>query len=383
MKLTARGGTWQVHFTDSSGLRQRLSTRVKVDPRLPDKGKASANLAALDRMREHLMGDVPADVRREAGRGRTLAYALNRSFDERWSEQRSRREKRYLIDKVIRDNGYWPLASITYARLQDYGRELAERGEKPATRNRKMSAIHTALKDAHLRGELEVVPPFPHYTEDNIRERYLTLDEERTLAASMDAHAPPGDDMAQYMRRMVPLLLDTGLRAGEVVVEASQDLGDTLWLPHGTTKNRKGRSVPLTPRARAALDYILASPAHAAMLRFKAEDKNKPSRIMGTRFRLACERAEIADVTLHTLRHTCASRMVQAGVSLYVVKEILGHSSITITERYAHLAPKNLHAAALALASIGAPDAPAADPEVAHRVDESGRFIEGNHIHPT
>ena len=48
------------------------------------------------------------------------------------------------------------------------------------------------------------------------------------------------------------------------------------------------------------------------------------------------------EFVLHALRHTCASRLVNAGVDLYVVKEWLGHSSIQITERYAHLNPRKL-----------------------------------------
>ncbi|RUA17837.1 MAG: hypothetical protein DSY55_01355 [Clostridia bacterium] len=47
----------------------------------------------------------------------------------------------------------------------------------------------------------------------------------------------------------------------------------------------------------------------------------------------------------HSLRHTCASWLVMSGVDLYVVKEILGHASITMTERYSHLRPGHLRSA--------------------------------------
>jgi site-specific recombinase XerD len=49
-----------------------------------------------------------------------------------------------------------------------------------------------------------------------------------------------------------------------------------------------------------------------------------------------------SDYVIHACRHTCASRLVNGGVDLYVVKEWLGHSTIKITERYAHLDPSKL-----------------------------------------
>ena len=52
---------------------------------------------------------------------------------------------------------------------------------------------------------------------------------------------------------------------------------------------------------------------------------------------------------MHALRHTCASRLVNKGIDLYVVKEWLGHSSTQVKEKYAHLAPHKLSHAATVL----------------------------------
>ncbi len=59
-------------------------------------------------------------------------------------------------------------------------------------------------------------------------------------------------------------------------------------------------------------------------------------------------------LTFHSCRHTCASWLVQAGVPLFTVKEILGHSTIALTERYSHLAPSTFRQAAEAIEQAGA-----------------------------
>src|SRR4249919_594825 len=337
MKVVPRGGKWQVHFTDANNERQRLSTGVSVDGRLPDKGKALASIAAAEKMREHLIGTVTlADARAQAGKSVTLAYALQKSMADRWSDQKSARERRYVVNQLVRDVGYWPLKSIDYNRLRDFGRELEAAGDAPATRNRKMSTIHAAMADAKLRGELAELPPFPHWRENNVKERYVSPVEEAVLLKSMADHAAPGDADAQYMLAMVPFLLDTGLRASEAMLTPEQDLGHSVWLPHGSTKSGKGRTVPLTERARECLNRILASPVHAYLAERARNPAYSTTHWMGLRFKTACQRAGLKGVTLHTLRHTCASRLVQAGVSLYMVRDWLGHSTITTTERYAN-----------------------------------------------
>jgi integrase len=69
----------------------------------------------------------------------------------------------------------------------------------------------------------------------------------------------------------------------------------------------------------------------------------------------------------HTLRHTFASWLVQSGEDIYTVKELMGHSTITMTERYAHLAPKNKKASVSKIEKIWA------EPETDNVVDIIGR----------
>ena len=66
-------------------------------------------------------------------------------------------------------------------------------------------------------------------------------------------------------------------------------------------------------------------------------------------FATATRRTGIKDFRIHDLRHTCAAWLVSAGVALPEVRDLLGHSTIKMTEQYAHLAPENVRAAVAVL----------------------------------
>jgi integrase len=122
-------------------------------------------------------------------------------------------------------------------------------------------------------------------------------------------------------------------------VSAESVRDGTMRLQHGSTKSGRGRSIPLTPRAVVALDALIASPLHG----------NITVDWCGHRWGHLRRTCGLRDVNLHVLRHTCASRLVQAGVDLYTVAAWLGHSSVKVTERYAHLQPDALRTALQAL----------------------------------
>jgi integrase len=76
----------------------------------------------------------------------------------------------------------------------------------------------------------------------------------------------------------------------------------------------------------------------------------------------AVKAAEITDLRFHDLRYTAASRLVMAGVELYTVKEILGHKTLVMTQRYAHLSPAHQRQAVERLAHRQTGSMSATDP---------------------
>lgn len=340
--------TLYVHFKDAQGNRRRISTKT-TDPSL-------AQLKALEIMREHLVDALPEEDRRKHGNLETLAGMLRRALHEQWRGQKSHREKRLLVGKIAREIGHWPRGAITYQRLKDYlDTTMTRLGEplSPATKNRYVSCIHTACTLARRDDPSFILPEFPHYAENNVKERYMSHDEERRVLEWFELNTAPKDRQRIYLRHLMVLLLDTGMRASEALKEMTEDsllrgrdgVATAVHLTHGNTKSGKGRVVPLTERARAAAEWLVASPLHGQWTSNNA----------GRAWKFVVEKCGIEGVTLHTLRHTCASRMVQEETDLYLVSTWLGHSSMEVTRRYAHLNPASLRRGLAAIERATAP----------------------------
>ena len=113
------------------------------------------------------------------------------------------------------------------------------------------------------------------------------------------------------------------------------------WIHADQSKSRRAIAVPLNEDALGVLTQQLNK--HPV---FVFTYKDAPvARTTTKAWKHALARAGIEDFRWHDLRHHFASMLVMAGADLYVVKELLGHSTIAVTERYAHLAPEHKQAA--------------------------------------
>ena len=206
---------------------------------------------------------------------------------------------------------------------------LRERGNSNATINRKMAALSKLLRKAHKMGDIHSLPEFRRQKERSGRIRFLEYDEEERLFAAIRARS-------EDCYRLSIFLVDTGARLGEAIGLAWNDLQgshSTFWI----TKSGRSRTVPLTQRALDATDH----PRHLFSGPFAMLNQ------VGYRAVWNAAKAEVGlgkddQVVPHILRHTCASRLVRGGIDIRRVQMWLGHQTLQMTMRYAHLATNDL-----------------------------------------
>jgi integrase len=118
----------------------------------------------------------------------------------------------------------------------------------------------------------------------------------------------------------------------------------------GPTKNMKEREVGMTATLRAAL---LAVPVRTGFVFPNAKGTPYQQDTATKRIHAACARAGLPKFGWHLLRHTFASHLVIREVPLIKIRDLLGHSSVKVTERYAHLLPNHSAQAVSELATLG------------------------------
>jgi integrase len=185
---------------------------------------------------------------------------------------------------------------------------------QPATINRTLSALQKGL---HLAWEAGITPEdygqqVKRLPENNARDVHLSVEQVNALAD----HASPA------VRAAIWIALLTGCRRGEILAITKADIGpDSITIRAGNTKTLRTRTVPIIPALRP---WLSALPLPLTFEGLKSG------------FRRAREAAEMPHVHFHDLRHSCATILLASGADLYTVAKVLGHSTIRMTERYAH-----------------------------------------------
>lgn len=268
--------------------------------------------------------------------------ALDHAWSLRWQRAKGATKKGYIKKVVDRELGAEPV-TIGYERLCAWVEDMRNRDLAPATIRARMSCLMFALKEAAKLRWIKQEPPVPTIEAANAKDRYLAdePDEETMLIEACGCLQAKACDV---MRLAIVFLLDTGCRLSELVKLRSDGLSKAGARFEGR-KAGDSLTVPLTPAARDAIEALLENGYWRKRVRGAAESKKREESAVSWvshRFIEIRDKAGLRDVTAHSLRHTFASRLVQSGVSIYKVQKLLGHASITQTERYSHLAPDNL-----------------------------------------
>lgn len=245
------------------------------------------------------------------------------------------------------------LDQVTYAVIEDFKLELARKPitnpeqKGPAESVRTLSAksinnvltiLRRMLVVARKRGLIETVPEIDWLKVPVQEFDFLDFAEAQRLLAAVDGE----------WRTMILVALRTGMRMGELLALRWQDVDlvagritvrqNAVKGKIGTPKSGKAREIALSNDTRAALKAhrhlrgpLVFSDMSGRMLKY-TEMRHPLWR--------ACRKAGLRPIGWHALRHSFASHLVMRGVPLKAVQELLGHSTIQMTMRYAHLGPQ-------------------------------------------
>lgn len=329
MKLYLRENIWWLDAT-INGERHRVSTE------LGDKRKAQIYL------REYVQGVNGGKVRPKTSisvshstklDGITLGSALDRALRTTWDSNKDWKGYNTIANQLKKLVGGDTLltnisgSTISLIKEELMGQELAN-----ATINRKLAVLSSVMNIAKDEWDVELtIPAFKFLPERNARTRVFTYAEEDLMVNYWGETKPE-------MADLLIVLMDTGCRVSEALRVTGRDVSESGFVRLNRTKNDEGRGIPMTDRVKS----ILGTLAHDSGA-FPSLNKNIACKLMQD-FREA-HYIEDPEWVLHTCRHTCATRLLEAGVDIYTVKEWLGHKTIETTLRYAKMTNMKLNQA--------------------------------------
>jgi integrase len=205
-----------------------------------------------------------------------------------------------------------------------------KKGHEPATVNRELALLKNLFFKAVEWGRLKDTPAgrtVKFLKGVTSRVRYLMPEEFRLVL----------DNCEDFLKPIVTFAVHTGMRQGEILglkwekVNLEQGIITIL-----DTKNSERKDIPMDETVRAMLEGM---PRKSKFVFASDKARPYPRMTIHYAFHRALDKSRITDFRFHDLRHTFASNLVMAGVKLEKVQKLMGHKMISMTQRYAHLAP--------------------------------------------
>lgn len=338
MAVRKRGKSWVVDILIPTGERDEDGRDILERYRKTFKKKGDAD-AEHDKMRTLVREDKFLDVRKEYKT--TLDELLNK-YEENFDTQPGfRKSKRFFLEEFRSHFGKdTRLSRIRYVDLETFRNHLRQKLTRSGTPkavstvNREMACLHHVFTKA-VEWEMIGKSPFDRgktliMKENNQRVRYLTEDEITRLLKACEEKP--------HLHRIVVCAVHTGMRKGEILsLKWSQIRNGFIYLEETKTKER--RVIPVNETLSKALKEIRKEQGLTSKYVFTYAGRSF-SRV-DRAFHGALARAKIEDFRFHDLRHTFASHVLMKGGSLKDVQELLGHKTMTMTLRYAHLSQEH------------------------------------------
>lgn len=241
--------------------------------------------------------------------------------------------------------GRMHLGAITAEDIERYKATKLGTGLSRQSVNNHLNVLRKCLRTAAEWGYLKALPIVRKLKTTSIRIAYLTDDEQARLVSTRG----PARDVAL-------LALHTGMRFGELAGLRWEDVDLDQRLV--TVRRSIVCGTVETPKSHGIRHVPLSAAAGAMLLRLRRPDgpvfrgrDGEPMTYASAvhQLRALCRRAGVRCVSWHVLRHTFASTLAMRGVPILSIQKLLGHSTVAMTERYAHLSPSSLRDAVMVL----------------------------------
>lgn len=301
---------------------------ITCDGRRVQASTGTSNKRLAEKIYAKVLHDIHEGMYFEQARIRQITFD---EMVEKYLAQYEKQRDKYTVKPLMRFFSGLTLDRITTPLVNDY-RIMRLKKVKPATVYQELALMRRMFNVAIREWDWLRDNPVSRLSfsigNKNARDRWLTGEEEQALLKF--ATNP------WWLRPLLITALHTGMRKGEILNLKWSDVDfKRRCLTVQKSKNGTKRTIPMSNTLFKTLEEIKVRDITGRV--FPISDRS-----LRAAFGKVIEKSGIEDFRFHDLRHTFATRLVQNGVDLYKVKELLGHKTIAMTMRYAHHYPESL-----------------------------------------